>query len=119
MEAGSALAVDREGFAKTVTEKIKSIENIEIVAGELDRIPEGRVIIATGPLTSDAQIDAISGLTSGGKYLNFYDAAAPIVTFESIDMERAFFASRYDKGTPDYINCPLTKEEYTPSTRSL
>lgn len=119
VEAGSALAVDREGFAKTVTEKIKSIENIEIVAGELDRIPEGRVIIATGPLTSDALIDAISGLTGGGKYLNFYDAAAPIVTFESIDMERAFFASRYDKGTPDYINCPLTKEEYTAFHREL
>ena len=119
VEAGSALAVDREGFSKTITDKIKNNENIEIIEGEISSIPEGRVIIATGPLTSEALIEALNGITGGGRYLNFFDAAAPIVTYESINMEKAFFASRYDKGTPDYVNCPMTKEEYTSFVKEL
>ena len=113
VEAGSALAVDRVNFAKTITEKLRSHELVEIVEGEVTEVPEGTVIIATGPLTSDAFSDTIRGLFPPEKaYMNFYDAAAPIVTFESIDMENAYFASRYDKGTPDYVNCPMTEEEY-------
>jgi methylenetetrahydrofolate--tRNA-(uracil-5-)-methyltransferase len=95
-----------------VTEKIRSHRNIEIIEREVTEIPDGIVIIATGPLTSDALSKSINELFPSEKYLNFFDAAAPIVTRESIDMESAFFASRYDKGTPDYINCPMTKEEY-------
>ena len=109
--AGSALAVDREGFSDMVTSKIKSARNIEVVIEEATEIPEGEVIIASGPLTSDRLATEIQELCSA-EFLNFYDAAAPIVTVESIDMESAFFASRYDKGTADYINCPLTKNEY-------
>lgn len=113
VEAGSALAVDRVGFAKTITERLRSHELIEILEGEVTEIPEGRVIIATGPLTSDALSETIRRLFPKEKaYMNFYDAAAPIVTFESIDMENGYFASRYGKGTPDYINCPMTFEEY-------
>lgn len=113
VEAGSALAVDRVNFAKTITEKLRGHELVEVVEGEVTEIPEGTVIIATGPLTSDAFSDTIRGLFPPEKaYMNFYDAAAPIVTFESIDMEKAYFASRYDKGTPDYVNCPMTEEEY-------
>ena len=113
VEAGSALAVDRVGFARTVTERLREHPLVEITEGEVTEIPEGRVIIATGPLTSDAMSETIRGLFPPEKaYMNFYDAAAPIVTFESIDMESAYFASRYDKGTPDYVNCPMTKEEY-------
>ncbi|MDD6188054.1 MAG: methylenetetrahydrofolate--tRNA-(uracil(54)-C(5))-methyltransferase (FADH(2)-oxidizing) TrmFO [Clostridiales bacterium] len=113
VEAGSALAVDRVNFARTITEKLRGHELVEIVEGEVTEIPEGTVIIATGPLTSDAFSDTIRGLFPPEKaYMNFYDAAAPIVTFESVDMESAYFASRYDKGTPDYINCPMTQEEY-------
>ena len=110
VEAGGALAVDRDAFSAVVTEKIRSHPLIEVVNEEVTAIPEGEVIIATGPLTSDALHDPIAALT--GKPLYFYDAAAPIVTGESISMERAFFASRYGKGTADYINCPMTKEEY-------
>jgi len=109
--AGGALAVDREGYARMVTEKIKDHENIEIIEEEITEIPEGEVIIASGPLTSDALADRIMQLCPDSD-LHFYDAAAPIVTLESIDMESAFYASRYDKGTPDYINCPMDKEEY-------
>ena len=112
VEAGSALAVDRNGFSQTITDFIRSRENIEVRAGEITEIPEGTVIIATGPLTSDALSDTILRLLGEHTDLHFYDAAAPIVTMESVDMESAFFASRYDKGTPDYINCPMTKEEY-------
>ncbi|HHU05208.1 MAG TPA: methylenetetrahydrofolate--tRNA-(uracil(54)-C(5))-methyltransferase (FADH(2)-oxidizing) TrmFO [Clostridiales bacterium] len=112
IEAGGALAVDRTGFSAMVTEKIRSHRNIEIIEREVTEIPDGIVIIATGPLTSDALSKSINELFPSEKYLNFFDAAAPIVTRESIDMESAFFASRYDKGTPDYINCPMTKEEY-------
>ena len=110
--AGGALAVDREGFARMVTEKLRACENVEIVHEEVTEIPEGEVIIATGPLTSDAMSEAIARKCADGKFLNFYDAAAPIVTLESIDMDSAFFGSRYGKGTPDYVNCPMTKEEY-------
>ncbi len=112
VEAGGALAVDREAFARRVTEHIRNHPNITVVPGEVTELPaEGEVIVATGPLTSDALFDAIHARV-GGDFLHFFDAAAPIVTFESIDMEHAYFASRYDKGTPDYINCPFTREEF-------
>ena len=113
VEAGGALAVDREAFSAAITDKIRSHPNITVEEGEVTQIPEeGQVIIATGPLTSDALSEAIAKLFPESKYLNFFDAAAPLVTFESIDMDSAFFASRYDRGTPDYINCPMTEEEY-------
>lgn len=110
--AGGALAVDREKFSRAVTNTVKENENIEIVYGEVTEIPnDGVTVIATGPLTSEKLSDVIS-LKLGGS-LSFFDAAAPIVTFESIDMNSAFFASRYGKGDgDDYINCPLNKEEY-------
>ncbi|MBQ3134562.1 MAG: methylenetetrahydrofolate--tRNA-(uracil(54)-C(5))-methyltransferase (FADH(2)-oxidizing) TrmFO [Oscillospiraceae bacterium] len=113
VQAGGALAVDREGFSAAVTRRIKGHPLITVVVGEVTEIPaEGEVIIATGPLTSDALSDAIAGLFPENKYLNFYDAAAPLVSFDSIDMDSAWFASRYDRGTPDYINCPMTEQEY-------
>ena len=112
VEAGGALAVDRVGFSEAVTKAIRSHPGITVVEGEVTAIPEGEVIVASGPLTSDALFAAISRLLPGGKYLNFYDAAAPIVTFDSVEMDHAFFASRYDRGTADYINCPMTQEEY-------
>ena len=110
--AGGALAVDRAAFSDAVTESIKSHPLITVTEAEVTDIPEGRVIIATGPLTSDALAEKLAALDPEGAPLNFYDAAAPIVTFESIDMDSAYFASRYDKGTPDYVNCPMTEEEY-------
>ena len=113
VEAGGALAVDRHAFAAAVTEKIKGHPNIAVAEGEVTEIPpEGNVVIATGPLTSEALSEKIAGLFPNSRYLNFFDAAAPLVTFDSIDMDSAWFASRYDRGTPDYINCPLTREEY-------
>lgn len=119
VEAGSALAVDREGFARTVTEAICRQPGITVLSGELTEIPEGTVILATGPLTSEPLADAILRRLGGNSDLHFYDAAAPIVTMESVDMELAFFASRYDKGTPDYVNCPMTREEYEHFHREL
>lgn len=110
VEAGGALAVDRHAFSKRVTEQIRSHPNITVVEGEVTAIPEGEVIIATGPLTSESLHAPIAALTGASLY--FYDAAAPIVTGESIDMEKAFYASRYGKGTADYLNCPMTQEEY-------
>ena len=110
--AGGALAVDREAFSGLITEKIRNNPNIEVVEEEAKSLPDGDVIIATGPLTSDAMAQEIEGLCSGAEFLNFYDAAAPIVTFDSIDMTKAYFASRYGKGTADYINCPMSEEEY-------
>ena len=110
--AGGALAVDREAFSKMITAKIKNHPNIEIVVQESQTIPEGQVIIATGPLTSDPMAERIAEKCGEVGFLNFYDAAAPIVTLESVNMDSAFYASRYDKGTADYINCPMTKEEY-------
>ncbi len=110
--AGGALAVDRTKFSDSVTEIITNHPNINIISKEVTHIPDcENVIIASGPLTSDALSKNI-GEFFGNEYLYFYDAAAPIVTFDSIDMNTAFFASRYDKGTPDYINCPMTKEQY-------
>ena len=111
--AGGALAVDRHGFAKMVTESIVNHPNITVRYGEITDIPEGDVVIASGPLTSDALADKLSALFGEADTLHFFDAAAPLVSFDSVDMSSAYFASRYDKGTPDYINCPLDKEEYT------
>ena len=112
VEAGGALAVDRHGFAALVTERVKSHPNITVHTGELTDLPEGEVIVATGPLTSDALAQRLQTLLGQGSDLHFYDAAAPLVSFESVDMNSAYFASRYDKGTPDYVNCPMTEEEY-------
>ena len=116
--AGGALAVDRDSFARYITEKLRACENIEIVAEEAADFPEGEVVVATGPLTSDALADKIVALC-GGEGLHFYDAVAPIVTLESVDMESAFFASRYDKGTADYVNCPMNEDEYKAFIREL
>ncbi len=109
--AGGALAVDRDEFSRLITERIKNDPNITLIHEEVTEIPEGNVIIAAGPLASDALSESISGLCGSG--LHFFDAAAPIVTLESIDMECAFSASRYERGgEDDYINCPMNKEEY-------
>ena len=113
VEAGGALAVDRQGFSDLVTQKIRNHPLITVVEGEVTSIPaEGQVIVASGPLTSDTLADAIAGMFPENKYLNFFDAAAPLVTFERVDMDKAWFASRYDKGTADYINCAMDEEEY-------
>ena len=108
--AGGALAVDREGFSQYITEKICSHPNIVVIEQDVSELPEGELVIASGPLSSDAISDTIQNLCGDG--LHFYDAVAPIVSFESIDMDSAFFASRYDKGTPDYINCPMDRDQY-------
>ena len=109
--AGGALAVDREGFSRYITEKLRNHPNVETVEAEATDIPQGEVVIATGPLSSDAIAEKIAALCPDSD-LHFYDAVAPIVTLESVDMDSAFFASRYDKGTADYVNCPMDKEEY-------
>ena len=111
VEAGGCLAVDRQGFARLITEKIKNHPNITVTAQEVTEVPEGPVIIATGPLTSDALSQAI-GEYFGTGYLHFFDAAAPLVTAESIDMDLAWWQSRYDRGTPDYINCAMDRQQY-------
>ncbi|MBE6917946.1 MAG: methylenetetrahydrofolate--tRNA-(uracil(54)-C(5))-methyltransferase (FADH(2)-oxidizing) TrmFO [Ruminococcaceae bacterium] len=111
VEAGGCLAVDRGGFARMVTEKIRSHPHITVIEGEVTEVPEAPVIIATGPLTSDEMSDAI-GAYFGADYLHFFDAAAPLVTAESVDMELAWWQSRYDRGTPDYVNCAMNKEQY-------
>ena len=113
VEAGGALAVDRHGFANLVTERIRSHPNITVIPGEVTAIPEGEVVIASGPLTSDALAETLERLLGEGCGLHFYDAAAPLVSAASVDMESAWFGSRYDKGTADYVNCPMTEEEYT------
>ena len=111
--AGGALAVDRHGFSRLVTERVKSHPLITVVPGEVTDLPEGEVVVATGPLTSDALADRLLSMLGGeDSALHFFDAAAPLVSFDSVDMDSGFFASRYDKGTPDYINCPMEKEEY-------
>lgn len=117
--AGGALAVDREEFSKEITDTIRSHPLIEIVEEEVTSLEgEEPLIVATGPLTSEGLIPEISRLT-GEEYLHFYDAAAPIVTYESIQQDKVFRASRYDKGEADYLNCPMTKEEYDRFYREL
>ena len=116
--AGGALAVDREGFSKYISEKLRAHENIEIIAQEALDIPEGETVVATGPLTSDARAAKLAELCHSDG-LHFYDAVAPIVTIDSVDMENAFFASRYDKGTADYVNCPMNEEEYKAFVKEL
>ena len=109
--AGSALAIDRELFSQTVTEKIENNESIEVIREEIAEIPDGNVIIASGPLTSDKLSESIKEFTQN-EHLHFFDAIAPIVEKDSIDFDKAFWASRYDKGEASYINCPMNKEEY-------
>ena len=119
VEAGGALAVDRYGFSGMVTEKIRSHPNITVAEGEVTEIPEPPVIIATGPLTSDAMSEAIHRYFGGADYLSFFDAAAPLVSFDSIDMSRAWFASRYDRGEADYVNCAMERDEYAAFVEAL
>lgn len=116
--AGGALAVDREGFSRYITDKIKSCPNIELVSEEATDFPAGELVVATGPLTSDALAEKLEKLCNCTG-LHFYDAVAPIVTLESVDMDSAFFASRYDKGTADYVNCPMNEEEYKAFVKEL
>ena len=119
VEAGGALAVDRYGFSGMVTEKIRSHPNITVAEGEVTEIPEPPVIIATGPLTSDTMSEAIHHYFGGADYLSFFDAAAPLVSFDSIDMSRAWFASRYDRGEADYVNCAMERDEYAAFVEAL
>ena len=116
--AGGALAVDREGFARYITESLEQNDNVEIIRREATDIPEGEVVIATGPLSSDTIAEKIAALCPDSD-LHFYDAVAPIVTLESVDMDSAFFASRYGKGSADYVNCPMDKEEYLAFVKEL
>ena len=109
--AGGALAIDREGFSQKVTDIINANENIEVIREEITEIPDGIVIMASGPLTSEPLANAIKDFTQS-EHLHFFDAIAPIVEVDSIDFEKAFYASRYDKGEASYINCPMNKEEY-------
>ena len=118
VEAGGCLAVDRQEFARSITRKLRSHPNITVIEEEVTQVPEGPVIIATGPLTSDALSEAI-GRYFGQDYLHFFDAAAPLVTAESVDMELAWRQSRYDRGTPDYVNCSMDKEQYEAFVREL
>mgnify|MGYP000897461236 CR=1 FL=1 len=118
VEAGGCLAVDRKGFSQLVTEKIRSNPLITVVSEEVTQVPEGPVIIATGPLTSDALSKAI-GEYFGTDYLHFFDAAAPLVTAESVDMDLAWWQSRYDRGTPDYVNCAMDKQQYEAFVKEL
>ena len=119
VEAGGALAVDRHGFAQMVTERIKNHPNITVVPGEVTDIPEGEVIIASGPLTSDALAERLQVLLGEDSDLHFYDAAAPLVSAESVDMDNAWFGSRYDKRGLDYVNCPMNQEEYDAFRQAL
>ena len=110
--AGGALAVDRERFSEKVTKKVRNHSNITVIESSVSEIPAGKVIIATGPLTSDLLFEQIAALFPDKKMLHFFDSAAPVITYVSIDLSEAYFASRYDKGEPDYINCPMDKEQY-------
>lgn len=112
VEAGGALAVDRYGFSALVTQQVKNHPNITFVPGEVSELPEGEVIVASGPLTSDALAERLQGLLGEETALHFYDAAAPLVSADSVDMDFAWFGSRYDRGTADYVNCPMTEAEY-------
>ena len=109
--AGGALAVDRKLFSDLVTNEVKTHKNIKVYEEEITEIPDGYVVIATGPLTSDGLSKSIGNLC-GEKYLSFFDAAAPIVSFESINKDKVYFAARYGRGDADYINCPFDKEQY-------
>ena len=109
--AGNALAIDRELFSKTVTEKIFSEENITVISSEVTEIPDGYTIMASGPLTSETLANSLKKFTQS-EHLHFFDAIAPIVEKDSIKFDKAFWASRYDKGEASYINCPMNKEEY-------
>ena len=111
LPAGGALAIDREGFSQRVTEKICGEENIEVIREEITEIPDGVVIMASGPLTSEPLANSIKEFTQS-EHLHFFDAIAPIVEYDSIDFSKAFMASRYDKGEASYVNCPMNKEEY-------
>lgn len=116
--AGGALAVDREAFSRYITEKIQNHPHITFLSQKVEKIPDDEIcIMATGPLTDGALAQDISAML--GEPLSFFDAAAPIVTFDSIDMSKAYFASRYGKGSPDYINCPMDKEQYQAFHREL
>lgn len=117
VSAGGALAVDRKAFSDMVTEKIKAEPLIKINCCEITHIPDGYVIIATGPLTSDKLAQSIS--EKCGKQLSFFDAAAPIITYDSINKDKVFFASRYGKGEDDYINCPMDKGQYESFHKAL
>ena len=119
VEAGGCLAVDRGGFSRMVTEKIRNHPNITVISEEITEVPEGPVIVATGPLTSDALSKAIGHYFGETGYLHFFDAAAPLVSAESIDMNLAWWQSRYDRGTPDYINCAMNREQYEAFIREL
>ena len=118
VEAGGCLAVDRGAFAALVTEKIRNHPNITVIDEEVTQVPEGPVIIPTGPLTSDAMSEAI-GTYFGQDYLHFFDAAAPLVTAESIDMTKAWWQSRYDRGNADYVNCAMDKDQYEAFIKEL
>jgi len=119
VDAGGALAVDRYGFSGMVTEKIRANPLITVESREVTEVPEAPVIIATGPLTSDALSEAIQRYFGGQDYMSFFDAAAPLVSFESIDMDKAWFASRYDRGNADYVNCSMDQEEYAALVQAL
>ena len=112
VEAGGALAVDRHGFARMVTERVAGHPNITVVPGEVTDFPEGEVVTASGPLTSDILAERLRGLLGEASALHFYDAAAPLVSAGSVDMEKAWMGSRYDRGTADYVNCPMDEAEY-------
>ncbi len=109
--AGGALAVDRNVFSSLITEEIKSNQNITVHTEVVEKIPNGVCVVASGPLTDTMLAEDIKN-TTGSEHLSFYDAAAPIVTADSIDFSKAFFAARYGKGDDDYINCPMNREEY-------
>ena len=119
LPAGGALAVDRQRFSAKVTQAIRNHPDITVEQREVTGIPDGRVIIATGPLTADTLAQELAALLPDTQMLSFFDSAAPIVTFDSVDMENAFFASRYSKGDADYINCPMTRDEYKAFHREL
>ena len=112
VEAGGALAVDRHGFSAMVTEKIRSCPGITVIPAEVTELPEGEVLIASGPLTSDALAQRLGALLGADTDLHFYDAAAPLIAADSVDMDSAWLGSRYGKGSADYVNCPMTQTEY-------
>ena len=112
VEAGGALAVDRHGFSAMVTEKIRSCPGITVIPAEVTELPEGKVLVASGPLTSDALAQRLGALLGADTNLHFYDAAAPLIAADSVDMDSAWLGSRYGKGSADYVNCPMTQPEY-------